>query len=140
MKSERYKVYGILDVYFLLYSIFDRLSDNQLVFRWIQSSFFDLPVDQHSIFEIRYSKFEIRNSVSRLLKIRNSIPNSFFYIRRPLLSSTVPPLYEGLKGTIMNKQLNISKDVILKYMIYNNSMSFAISVSYIYKNNIMTMQ
>ena len=62
MKSERYGVYGILDIYFLLHSIFNRSSDNQLVFRWIQTSFFDLPVDQHSTFEIRYSKFGIRNS------------------------------------------------------------------------------
>ena len=84
MKSERYRVYGILDIYFLLHSIFNRSSDSQIVFRWIQTSFFDLPVNQYSIFEIRYSKFEIRNSVSRLLKIRNSIPNFFLDIRRPL--------------------------------------------------------
>ena len=85
MKSERYRVYGIFDIYFLLHSIFNRSSDNQLVFRWIQTSFFNLPVDRHSVFEIRYSAFEIRNSVSRLLKIRNSIPNLFFDIRRPLV-------------------------------------------------------
>ena len=61
MKSEPYGVYDIFDIYFLLHSIFNRSSDNQLVFRWIQTSFFDLPVDQHSTFEIRYSKFEIRS-------------------------------------------------------------------------------
>ena len=85
MKSERYGVYGILDIYFLLHSIFNRLSENQQVFRLIQTSFFNLPVDRHSVFEIRHSAFEIRNSVSRLLKIRNLIPNFFFDIRRPLI-------------------------------------------------------
>ena len=85
LKSKWYGVYDILDIYFLLYSIFNRSSDNQLVFRWIQTSLFNLPVDRHSVFEIRYLVFEIRNSVSRLLKIRNSIPNFFLDIRRPLI-------------------------------------------------------
>ena len=61
MKSEPYGVYDIFDIYFLLHSIFNRSSDSQIVFRWIQTSFFDLPVNQYSIFEIRYSKFEIRS-------------------------------------------------------------------------------
>ena len=78
MKSKQYGVYDILDIYFLLHSIFNGSSDDQLVFKWIQTIFFNLPVDRYSVFEIRYSVFEIRNSVSRLLKIRNSIPNFFF--------------------------------------------------------------
>ena len=41
-----------------------------LVFRLIQTSYFNLPLDRHSVFEIRYSTFDIRSVSSSKFDIR----------------------------------------------------------------------
>ena len=59
-------------------NILNRLSNNQLDSRWIHTSFFDLLVNRH---------FEIRYSISKCLKIRTSVPNFFYWIRRPWIKT-----------------------------------------------------
>ena len=54
-------------------------------FQIIQTSFFNLPLDRHFEFEIRYSKFEIRSLCSLKFEIRFRIFFFFFFdIRRPI--------------------------------------------------------